>query len=456
VEQRYDVFVIGGGGTGSEVAFSLGGRSKFKIGIAERDKLGGECNHYGCVPTKVMLRSAKVAAWARDAARFGVRVPSVEVDFQAVVGRARSIIDGFSGGGAKPFEEQGIDVLFDEVRLVGPHKLETSAGQMIEADRIVIATGTEPTAPPIDGLEGAPYWTNKEAIWSPKEVPSSLVVLGSGPIGIEFAQIYARFGAKVTIVELFDRIIYVEDADSSAALAPALAEEGIEMITGAKTQRIEHGPGGWTLHIEGREPLKTDELLVATGRKPCFDEHDLDAAGIQMKDGKPVLDETLRTTGDKIWAGGDATGDLLFTHVGTYEAEIIVDDILGHRRPRDYRVIPKVTYCEPEVASVGHSEQAARDEGHDVVTSLLKFADNERAVIDGQMHGIVKLVADKKSRELLGGHIVGEGAGDMIHEIVAVMAGRIPSEVVGEAIHSYPTLSESVKGSFLQLSAKLR
>ncbi len=224
MERRYDVFVIGGGGTGSEVAFSLGGRSKFKIGIAERDKLGGECNHYGCVPTKVMLRSAKVAAWARDAERFGVRVPSVEVDFQAVVGRARSIIDGFSGGGAKPFEEQGIDVLFDEVRLVGPHKLETSAGQMIEADRIVIATGTEPTAPPIDGLEGAPYWTNKEAIWSAKEVPSSLVVLGSGPIGIEFAQIYARFGAKVTIVELFDRIIYIEDADSSAALAPALAE----------------------------------------------------------------------------------------------------------------------------------------------------------------------------------------------------------------------------------------
>ncbi len=454
--ERFDVFVIGGGGTGSEVAFSLGRRSKLKIGLAERDKLGGECNHYGCVPTKIMLRSAKVAAWGRDAGRFGVRIPSVEVDFRAVMGRARSIIDGFSGGGAKPFEEQGIEVVFDEVRLVGPHRLETSAGEMIEAEHVVIATGTEATAPPIDGLAGAPYWTNREALWSATEVPSTLVVLGSGPIGIEFAQIYQRFGAAVTVVELFERIIFVEDADSSAALAPALEAEGMTLLTGARTTKVEHGAGGWTLHIDGRDPLSAERLLVATGRKPCFDEHDLDAAGVEMKDGKPVLDETLRTTGEGIWAAGDATGDLLFTHVGGYEAEIVVDDILGHRRPRDYRVVPKVTYCEPEVASVGHSEQAALDEGHDVVTALLRIADNERAVIEGNTHGIVKLVADKGSGELLGGHIVGENAGEMIHEIVAAMAGRFPIDVVGEAIHSYPTFSESVKGAFLQLAAKLR
>ncbi|HJR18289.1 MAG TPA: NAD(P)/FAD-dependent oxidoreductase [Actinomycetota bacterium] len=454
--ERYDVFVIGGGGTGSEVAFSLSRRSKLKIGLAERDKLGGECNHYGCVPTKVMLRSAKVAAWGRGAGRFGVRIPSVEVDFPAVMARARKIIDDSSGGGAKPFIEQGIEVLFDEVRLVGPHRLETSAGQMIEAEHIVIATGTEATAPPIEGLEGAPYWTNREALWSPTEVPSSVTVLGSGPIGIEFAQIYARFGAKVTVVELFDRIMYLEDEDSSTALIPALEEDGIELITSAKTKRVSHGPDGWTLEIEGRDHLHTQELLVATGRKPCFDEHDLDAAGVQMKEGKPVLDETLRTTGDKLWAAGDATGDLLFTHVGSYEAEIVVDDILGTRRPRDYRVVPKVTYCEPEVASVGHSEKAAREEGHEVVTSLVKIGDNERAVIEGAEHGIVKLVADKSSGELLGGHIVSETAGDMIHEVVAAMAGHIPIEVVGEAIHSYPTLSETVKGAFLQLAANLR
>jgi pyruvate/2-oxoglutarate dehydrogenase complex dihydrolipoamide dehydrogenase (E3) component len=455
--ERFDVFVVGGGGTGSEVAFSLGRRSKLRIGLAERDKLGGECNHYGCVPTKVMLKSAKVAASARDSARFGVHTGDVEVDFKAVMGRARSIIDGFSGGGAKPFEEQGITVLFDEVRLVGPHRLETSAGEHIEADHIVIATGTEPTAPPVPGLEGAPYWTNKEAIWGSDHVPESLIVLGSGPIGIEFAQVYARFGAKVTVVEIFDRILYVEDPDSSAAMVPVLEADGMTLLTGAKTTQVSRDGDGWSLSIEGRDrPVTAEALLVATGRKPCFDEHDLDAAGVEMKDGKPVLDETLRTTGEKVWAAGDATGDLLFTHVGGYEAEIVVDDILGTRRPRDYRVVPKVTYCEPEVASVGLTEEAARKHGHDAVSSMLNIADNERATIEGTMHGMVKLVADKKTGELLGGHIVAETAGDMIHEIVAAMAARSPIREVAEAIHSYPTLSESVKGAFLGLAEKLR
>ncbi|MGZ6556417.1 MAG: dihydrolipoyl dehydrogenase family protein [Actinomycetota bacterium] len=454
--EQFDVFVVGGGGTGSEVAFSLARRSMLRIGIAERDKLGGECNHYGCVPTKVMLRSAKVAASARNAGRYGVHVPSVEVDFTAVMNRARSIIEGFSGGGSRPFEEQGISVLFDEVRLVGPHRLETSAGEHIEAENIVLATGTEPTAPPIPGLEGAPYWTNKEAIWGAKKVPSSLIVLGSGPIGIEFAQVYARFGARVTVVEIFPRILYVEDEASSVAILPALEEDGIAILTHAKTTRVEHGSEGWRLHIEGRDaPIVADELLVATGRKPCFDEHDLDAAGVEMRDGKPVLDETLRTTGERIWAAGDATGELLFTHVGGYEAEIVAEDILGQRRPRDYRVVPKVTYCEPEVASVGLTEESARRDGRDIVVSTATIKDNERAVIEGTMHGMVKLIADRSSGQLLGGHIVAENAGEMIHEVVAAMAASVPPSVIGDAIHSYPTLSESVKRAFLGLTEHL-
>jgi len=457
VVERFDVFVVGGGGTGSEVAFSLARRSKLKIGIAERDKLGGECNHYGCVPTKVMLKSAKVAASARGADEFGVHTGDVHVDFGAVMKRARSIIDGFSGGGAKPFEEQGVTVLFDEVRLVGPHRLESAAGQIIEAEHIVLATGTEATAPPVPGLDGAPYWTNREAIWGSDHVPSSLIVLGSGPIGIEFAQVYARFGAAVTVVELFDRILYVEDPDSSAAMVPVLEGDGMKLLTGAKTTKVEHDTNGWRLFIDGRpDPVESEALLVATGRKPCFDEHDLEAAGVQMKEGKPVLDETLRTTGEKVWVAGDATGELLFTHIGGYEAEIVVDDILGTRRARDYRVVPKVTYCEPEVASVGITEEAARKEGRDVVTSLLQIGDNERAVIEGVTHGIVKLVADRSSGELLGGHIVAETAGDMIHEVVAAMATRAPIEAVAEAIHSYPTLSESLKGAFLGLAEQLR
>lgn len=452
--ERFDVFVIGGGGTGSEVAFTLGRHGGLKVGIAERDKLGGECNHYGCVPTKVMLKSAKVAAWARSADRFGIRVPEVTVDFKAVMDRVRTIMEGNTREGPTPFERMGITVVLDDVRLVGPHQLEVADGTRIEADKVVLATGTEPTAPPVAGLGDGPFWTNKEAIWSPTDVPSSLAILGAGPIGIEFGQIYARFGSRVTIIELLDRILPLEDPDASAALAPALEAEGIRLLVGRRTRRAEYGPSGWRLELEGGDVVEAEELLVATGRRPSFAGHDLEAAGVELTpDGKPVLGDTLRTTADHIWAAGDATGELLFTHVGDYEAKVVVADILGRPRRRDYRVVPRATFCEPEVASVGLTEDQAREAGHEVKAALVRFEDNERAHIEGATHGIVKLVADARTGELVGGHIVGEGAGDMIHEVVAAMAGRLPASVVGDAIHAYPTLSESIRGAFIQLAS---
>lgn len=451
--ERFDVFVIGGGGTGSEIAFQLGRHGGFRVGIAERDKLGGECNHYGCVPTKVMLRSAKVAALARGAGRFGVRVPVVDVDYAAVRRRAREVIDSQSGEGAKPFEDLGIRVLMDEARLVGPHEIEMADGARIEADRIVLATGTESWAPPIPGLAGAPYWTNKEAIWKPDRPPASLAILGTGAIGIEFAQIYARFGTRVTAIEILPRILPQEDAEAAAALVPALEEEGVRLVVGATVERAALDAHGWRLSLRGGEVVRADELLLAAGRRPSFEGHDLAAASVEVgDDGKPLLGATLRTTAGHIWAAGDATGELLFTHVGTYEAELVVADIQGRPRARDYRVVPRVTFCDPEVASVGLTEDQAREAGRAVRTGVARFADNERAHIEGRTHGLVKLVADARTGELLGGHIVGEEAGAMIHEVVAAMAGRVPARAMAEAIHAYPTLSESVRGAFVRLA----
>ncbi len=451
--EHFDVFVVGGGGTGSEVAFRLGRESGLRVAIAERDKLGGECNHYGCVPTKVMLRSAKIAAIARDAERFGVHIPQVEVDLAAVLHRVRVVIDAGSGAGAKPFEDLGITILMDEAHLVGPHEIEMADGGRIHADRIVLTTGTTPQTPPIPGLAGTPFWTNREAIWTPKRVPASLAVVGTGAIGIEFAQMYARFGARVIALEAAPRILPSEDEEAAAALAPALEEEGIELRAGVTIERASHDELGWRLEIEDGETVFADELLVATGREVCMDGHDLAAAGVDLDDdGKPVLGETLRTTSPDIWAAGDATGELLFTHVGTYEAELVVADILGRPRDRDYRVVPRVTFCDPEVASVGLTEEQAREAGHEVRTSVVPIADNERASIDGVMHGVVKLIANAASGELLGGHIVADGAGAMIHEVVAMMAGRLNVSAIGSAIHAYPTLSESVKGAAAQLS----
>ena len=450
---RFDVFVIGGGGTGSEIVGRIASSTSMRVGMAERDRLGGECNWYGCVPSKVMLRSAKIAALSRSAGNFGVRVPSVEIDFEVVRARVLQIVEESTSAGARPFTEKGARMIFDDVRLTGPNELETSAGERILADRIVFATGTQAEVPPIEGLREGPYWTNKEAIWHEGGVPSSLVVIGGGPIGVEFAQIYSRFGARVTILEAADRVLPPEDEDSSVAIRRALEADGIQIITGAKIASARHGEGGWRVEIDVGPALQADEVLVATGRRPMFDGHDLAAAGVRLDEkGKPILTETLRTTAPNIWAAGDATGELLFTHVGGYEAALVVDDICGRPRARDYRVVPKVTYTDPEVASVGLNEQAAREAGHDATVAMVSLEDNERAVIEGKPLGHVKLVADASSGGLLGGHIVGEGAGEMIHEVAIAMAGLVPVREVADAIHAYPTISEAVRGAFGQLA----
>jgi pyruvate/2-oxoglutarate dehydrogenase complex dihydrolipoamide dehydrogenase (E3) component len=454
--EHVDVFVIGGGGTGSEVAFSLARSSGLTVALAERDELGGECNHYGCVPTKVMLRSAKIAKLARDGGRFGLRIPEVEVDFGAVQQRARDVIDAQSGEGAAPFERLGVRVFLQEARLVDEHRVELADGSAFEAGDVVLATGTTATVPPIPGIADGPFWTNREAIWEPTTPPSSLAVIGTGAVGIEFAQIYARFGSRVTALEALPHILPQEDVDAAASMVPALRADGISLRPGVRIERATHDGVAWTITIDGSGPVVADELLVATGRRPMFEPHDLAAAGVELdRDGNPVLTETLRTSNPHVWVAGDATGDLLFTHVGSYEAELVVRGILGDPSARDYRVVPRVTFCDPEVASVGLTEQQARDEGRDVVTSVVPFADNERSHIEGSTYGLVKLVADREHGALLGGHIVGEEAGALIHQIVLMMVARATAPTVARAIHAYPTLSESVKGALLGIEEQV-
>src|SRR4029450_2098019 len=238
------------------------------------------CNFYVCVPTKVMLRSAKIAALARDGDRFGVRVPAVDVDFLAVRDRARRIIEAQPGGGAKPFERLGIRVLMEEARVVGPHRIELADGTEVEADRIVLATGSESVTPPIEGIEEGHYWTNKEAIWKPESVPRSIAILGTGAIGIEFAQIYARFGSSVTAVRGLPRILPHEDGGGTAHLVPALEGEGIRLVPGTRCVRAEYHGRRWRLHLSNGEVIESAELLGAAGRRPRGEAHELEGGGL--------------------------------------------------------------------------------------------------------------------------------------------------------------------------------
>ena len=271
--ERFDVFVIGGGGTGSEVAFSLARTSGLNVALAERDKLGGECNHYGCVPTKVMLRSAKIAALARDAARFGVKIPEVDLDFKAVQQRARDVIESQSGEGATPFERVGVRVLMQEARLLGERRVELADGTQIEADRVVLTTGTEADVPPIPGLADGPFWTNREAIWNPGTPPGSLAVIGTGAIGTEFAQIYARFGSRVTALEVLPHFLPQEDEEAAASLIPALERDGIALLPGrgdrARRSRripVDHHPSREGPRPRGRAVGRDG---TATGVRPA-------------------------------------------------------------------------------------------------------------------------------------------------------------------------------------------
>ena len=455
--ERFDVVVIGGGGTGSEVAFQLGRRSDLRVALVERELLGGECNHFGCVPTKVMLKSAKIAADARRAAEFGVRIGGdVEIDLRAIQERARHVVETSAAEGAAPFERIGVTVYLQAARLAGVRGVELADGTVLETERVVLATGTEAAIPPIPGLADGPRWTNREAIWEPARPPDRLAVIGSGAIGVEFAQIYARFGSRVTLLEALPHILPSEDPAVAAALMPGLERDGIDVRADVTIERADHRAATWTLSLRGDETLEADAVLVAAGRRPVFDSHDLAAAGVDLDErGRPVLGPTLRTTADGIWAAGDATGELLFTHVGSYEAELVVDDILGRPRARDYRVVPRITFSDPEVASVGLSEPQARDAGHEVVTVASAIEDNERSHIDGHTEGVVKLVADAASGRLLGGHAVATEAAAMIHEIAVAMAADVPAEVVAATVHAYPTLSESVKGAFEALADRL-
>ena len=400
------------------------------------------------MPTKALVRTAKVLHLIRGAGRYGIKVGAPEVVWRRAIGHAFQVRDHMLRFGSNPFKKAGVEVRFPcQAMLIGERKLLIGGSEEIEARSVLIAAGLEPMVPPVPGLREAGHLDN-EGILELKELPSRLAVIGSGPIGCEFAQIFSRFGVQVTLIELGARILAPEEPETSAALRAAFEAEGIEIRTGIKVTRVEAADGIKQIFFESGASIEVDEILVAVGRSLDGEALGLHTAGIEWSRRGIKVNDQLRTSRPWAWAAGDVVGGPLFTHVASEMGQVAARNALRGTADRvDLRIVPRVTFTDPEVASVGVTEAAAKKKGRKVQVGFARLVDAEKAQIDGLEYGHVKCVADARTGELLGCHIVSENAGDMIHEAVAMMAARTPVKVVAKAMHAYPTLSALMRAA---------
>lgn len=443
----YDLLIIGGGAAGSEAAFSVADGGRTRILLAESHHFGGTCTNHGCVPTKALVKAAKVLHTMRTSAEFGIEPVEPRFSWPRVIGRAYRVRDYMLRYGSGPFVQSGIEVRYPaEAKLVGERRVSID-GSEVEAQAVLLAGGLEAFVPPIPGLKEAGYLDN-ESVLELRQLPARMAIIGAGPIGAEFAQIFARFGVEVCLVEALDRLLPPEEPESGAALWEAFKREGIDIRTMARVERVSRSGDARVLYFAGGERVEVDEILVAVGRSLDGARLGLDEAGIEWSPHGVKVDATLRTTVPWAWAAGDVTGGLLFTHTASTMGPIAARNALAGGGAERYepRIVPRVTFTDPEVASVGLTERQAREAGHSVRIGMALVKDAEKAEIDGQEIGHVKVIASSEG-ELLGCSIVCENAGDMIHEAVAIMAGRTPVGVVAGEMHAYPTLSELMRSA---------
>jgi pyruvate/2-oxoglutarate dehydrogenase complex dihydrolipoamide dehydrogenase (E3) component len=453
----YDVLIIGAGQAGPPLAHALAKAGR-QVALAERKTLGGSCVNFGCTPTKAAIASARIAYDARRAAEFGIKVTGVEVDFAAVLRRARDVVLELRTGLERSFERTDNPwLLRGHARFDGRdgERIRVRVGdEIVSAAAVVIDTGTRSTMPSIDGLDQidvihAGNWLDRP------ELPAHLAILGGGVIAIEMSQFYRRMGSRVTIIERSSKVAGREDDDVASALATLLESEGIEIRLDTRTRKVERRGDGVRIHAEhaGRESaIDASHLLVATGRTPNTDDLGLDTVGVRRNErGFVEVDARLATNVPGIWAAGDIRGGPMFTHTSWDDYRVLSSQLAGDRSRTTDRIVPYAIFTDPELGRVGPTEAEARTSGRDVNVVRFDMAANGKAKEIGERAGFIKVIADRRTSQIVGAAVLAAQGGELIHLYVDLMNAGAPASVMRDAIHIHPTLAEAAQSAVLML-----
>ena len=450
MDYDYDMIVIGGGAAGL-VAATGGAALGAKTALIEKKELGGDCTWYGCIPSKSLLKSAQVFSLTKRFKEFGISAGAQNTyDPSLVMSHVRDVIKKISiHHPAQVFEKRGIKVFFGNPKFLDQNTIEFK-GEKISAKRFIIASGSHPLVPPIEGLKDISYLTN-ENVFDLEVLPKTLAVLGGGPIGMELSLAFARLGVEVSIIEMFDRLLMREDKEIADVLVNEFKIAGIKIYTGKKAIRFSKGDGLISIMLEDKDKkqsvVKAEKVLVAVGRAANVQGLDLEKAGIKYSNKGIEVNATLRTSAKNIYACGDVTGPYQFSHMAEYQAVIAIGNVLfPFKRKVDYSAVPWCTFTDPEVARVGLTEDEARGRFKDIKVYRSLYSGNDRAVTDMEEKGLAKVITDKKGY-ILGAHIVGANAGEIIHEYVLAKSSKLKIGNLSSAIHIYPTLAQVVKRS---------
>ena len=460
-DSEYDVAVIGGG-PGGYVAAIRAGQLGLRSCVIERDALGGVCLNWGCIPSKALLKNAEILSYIHRADQFGLHFDNFRADYSVAVARSRQVVDRMTRGIGFLLRKNNVDHIAGQATIASPTAIDVAGadGQTsrVSARNIIVATGARPRSIPPLPIDGQRIITSREAIVA-DDVPDSIAIVGGGAIGVEFAYVYRMYGAKVTIIELLPRLVPNEDEEISQQLERAFGREGIELRTGAGVTAASADATGVTLTIDkdaATETLRYDKVLVAIGVQPNTESLGLETVGVDTDRGYINIDDRMATNVPGIYAVGDVTGKLALAHVASAQGVTAVEAIAGEEtQPLDYTMMPRATYCHPQVASMGLTEAQAREQGYDVKIGRFNVQASGKAVAMGENDGLVKLVIDAKYGELLGGHLCGPEVTELLGELSMTKLLEGTTLELGWAVHAHPTISEMVHEAALDAEGRV-